>query len=235
MDKIIIISLIIFTIVVVCIIVMCKYNLFVMENMDNINYDELNYADDNDEYNYPFILNNLLAPDYLEKIKEKSLNSLIDSMVVSGKIDSIRNSKQTWINKNDPLVKPIFEHLSKFFNIPFENAEDLQIVRYLPNQYYKDHHDSCCDKVNECNDFVKRGGQRILTVLIYLNDNFKGGETNFTNLNIKYKAKPGDAIVFYPLNKQGKYCHPKALHAGLPVTQGEKWIANVWFREREFK
>ena len=88
--------------------------------------------------------------------------------------------------------------------------------------------------MEQCTEFIKRGGQRILTVLIYLNDNFEGGETGFKNLNFKTKAKPGDALVFYPLGKEGKYCHPKALHAGLPVLRGEKWIANVWFRERKF-
>lgn len=192
------------------------------------------YDDINSGYNYPFILEKVISNEQAENIINYSKNKLIDSLVMSGKMDAIRNSKQTWINKNDPLVKSFIEYLSKMFNIPFENAEDPQIVRYLPNQFYKDHHDSCCDNVEQCKEFIKRGGQRILTVLIYLNDNFKGGETDFKNLNFKIKSKTGDALIFYPLGKEGKYCHPKALHAGLPVLEGEKWIANVWFRERKF-
>ena len=154
--------------------------------------------------------------------------------MVGGKIDNVRNSKQHWIVKNDELVKPIFERVSKMFNIPFENAEDLQVVRYLPNQYYREHHDSCCDNNKACTTFLSKGGQRILTVLIYLNDDFTDGHTYFKNLDMKLKVPSGDAIVFFPLAKNTSKCHPLALHAGMPVTSGEKWIANLWFREHKF-
>lgn len=230
-------------IIIIILIIICCLSLILLnnnveyfsnvDNMDQLNI--LNYANTSDQYSSPFILHNLIGKEHIEQIISHATNNLIDSEVVSGKYTEVRNSKQTWINKNNPLAKPIFEYLSKLFNIPFENAEDLQIVRYQPNQYYKDHHDSCCDNVKECHNFVKRGGQRKLTVLIYLNDNFEGGETHFKNLNLKLKAKPGDAIVFYPLANDSSYCHPYALHAGTPVTKGEKWVANVWFRENKFQ
>lgn len=192
------------------------------------------YADDTDKYDYPFILPNILTEDQCLQIIQYSSKKLTDSMVVGGMDKSIRKSKQTWIEKTNPMVKPIYEYLTKTYNIPIENAEDLQVVRYLPNEFYNEHHDSCCDDVQECHDFVKRGGQRKLTVVIYLNNDFKGGETYFKNLDKKYKPSTGSAIVFYPLAKDSNLCHPKALHAGLPVKSGEKWIANVWFRENTF-
>lgn len=192
------------------------------------------YADISDPYDYPFLLQRLITPQHCKLIINASINELVDSEVLGGNIKSIRNSKQCWISKTDHLVKPIVEIISNKFNIPFENAEDLQVVRYQPNQYYNEHHDSCCDQNETCAIFSKRGGQRILTVLLYLNNEFDGGNTYFKNLNLKMKPLTGEAIIFFPLAHNSSKCHPYALHAGLPVSKGEKWIANLWFRERKF-
>lgn len=197
------------------------------------------YASISDPYIKPYVLPNLISVNLCNQIISECSNrigydGLHDSYTLSGKNDKIRNSKQCWIKKSDPLVAPIYTYLSEHFNIPVENAEDLQIVRYHPNQYYKQHHDACCDNHHSCDKFIKNGGQRKLTVLIYLNDAFTEGETHFPNLNLKMRVKPGSAIVFHPLAENSSKCHPYALHEGLPVKSGEKWIANVWFRERKY-
>ena len=193
----------------------------------------LGYTNINAAYRKPFVIKNLLTPEQCQQIMNYAEGRLFDSEVVGGKNKTVRNSQQTWIQKNNPLVSPIFEKASKMFGIPVENAEHLQVVRYLPNQYYNEHHDSCCDNNDKCEEFVKNGGQRILTVLIYLNNEFTDGQTYFKNLGIKMKPNPGDAIVFYPLANGSNKCHPFALHAGLPVTEGNKWVCNLWFRERK--
>jgi prolyl 4-hydroxylase len=200
--------------------------------MTNIN--NLGYTESNDTYTEPYIIKNLLSVDECNKIIAHCSNKLIESEVVSGKDTTVRNSQQTWIIKNDPLITDTINKIIQNVNKPLENAEDLQIVRYRPGQYYNEHHDSCCDDNDHCKEFIKRGGQRVLTVLIYLNDGFTDGETFFKNLNLKIKPQIGDAIVFYPLATNINKCHPKALHAGLPVSNGEKWIANLWFRESKF-
>lgn len=194
----------------------------------------LSYANINDPYLKPYILRRFLSPEYCKKIIEMTNGKLFDSEILDGKVPEIRNSQQCWLSKYDPIIKPIFVKISNMFRIPFKNAENLQVVRYLPGQYYKEHHDSCCDNNNKCFDFIKKAGQRIITVLIYLNDDFTGGYTYFRNLNLKVKPSTGDAIVFFPLAHGKNKCHPLALHAGTPVINGTKWVANVWFREKEF-
>lgn len=235
---------IIIIVVVVFIILMLIFNCFCPKNrnqdqiqqfkqIQNVN-GVTGYADVNDPYDRPFIINNLISLEKCRDIINHSRDKLMDSQVVGGIYKNIRNSKQHWISKYDPLVKPIFEQVSRMFQIPIENAEDLQVVRYLPDQYYNEHHDACCDMNDKCNEFVRKGGQRKLTVLIYLNNEFTEGNTYFKNLNLKLKPSPGSAIVFFPLAKNSSKCHPLSLHAGLPVKSGEKWIANIWFRERQF-
>lgn len=220
-------------IIIIVIIIIITVNLFSCLTVEKFD-QPLSYAKTSDPYQKPSIWTNLIDKKKCQEIINYAKDKLFDSQVIGGRHENIRNSQQTWISKNNPIVKSIFETVSNKYNIPFENAEDLQVVRYLPNQYYKEHHDSCCDNNEKCLEFFNRGGQRKLTVLIYLNDNFTEGETYFKNLNLKLKTEPGNAIIFYPLADNSNKCHPLALHAGLPVRQGEKWIANLWYRENKF-
>lgn len=198
------------------------------------NKNRLEYAGMGEGYIKPIIMDNLLTREKCQEIMEYCEDKLFESEVVGGKHKDIRNSQQYWIPKTHPLIKPLFEQLSSTFNIPYDHAEDLQVVRYRPGQYYNEHHDSCCDNNDKCYEFVKRGGQRMLTVLIYLNNDFEEGATYFPNLQLQLKASPGSAIVFHPLAINSNKCHPLALHAGLPVKSGEKWVANIWFRQNVF-
>lgn len=192
------------------------------------------YASVDDSYNSPYILNNVLTPSQCNQIMLMTKNNLVDSSTVGGYNKKVRNSMQTWISKKDPLVQELYNKLSLIVGIPTSHAEDLQVVRYLPGQYYNEHHDACCTNDIRCSEFIKKGGQRMLTVLIYLNSDFEGGSTRFPNLNTDFKPNVGSAIVFHPLANNTSKCHPLALHAGTPVTSGEKWIANIWFRENIF-
>ena len=123
--KIHIIILIIMILMCICIYVLWLNTEITYDGFENMgSQNNLKYDDINSDYNYPFILEKVISNEQAENIINYSKNKLIDSLVISGKIDTIRNSKQTWINKNDPLAKSIIESLSKTFNIPFENAED---------------------------------------------------------------------------------------------------------------
>ena len=180
-------------------------------------------------------IENLLTRNQRLKLIEIASNKLGNSQLVGGTYNNmIRNSKQSWIKKNDPLIKDIYKELAKLLNTSVENAEDMQIVRYLPGEYFKAHNDACCDDNEICKKFIKNGGQRKYTVLVYLNDEFTDGETYFRNLDLKIKPKPGDAIVFSSIYPDTSKCDPKSIHEGLPVTTGTKWIANIWFRESKY-
>ena len=71
----------------------------------------------------------------------------------------------------------------------------------------------------------------MITALIYLNDVEDGGATSFPELDIAIKPKKGNVLVFHNTIPETTNIHPKSLHAGMPVSNGEKWAANLWFRE----
>jgi prolyl 4-hydroxylase len=152
------------------------------------------------------------------------------SMVGNDEITNHRTSSTSWVPRSDPTAKKIIERVSEKTGIPTSHAENIQVVKYNKNEEYKPHHDAAFYDIEGFLDGIFfYGGPRVLTVLIYLNDEFEGGETNFPNLKLKTKPEKNKAIMFQPLNKTKLYLHKKAVHAGLPVKKGTKWIANVWF------
>ena len=119
--------------------------------------------------------------------------------------------------------------------MPLENCEQLQVVKYGPGGFFKAHYDSASDDSEASVIFRSNGGNRILTILILLSDpyEYEGGETVFTKLNKKFKINKGDAILFYSLNPEGKE-NVLSEHSGSEIKSGEKMIANIWIREKQF-
>jgi prolyl 4-hydroxylase len=192
------------------------------------------FSDTNAEYIEPAVHKNFITESEAKYILNQASSQYSESKIVSGSDTNIRKSQTAWLPKTDDVVGNIIRRVCKIANLPFENSEKMQVVKYQPDGYYNEHHDACCDDRQDCVDFEKNGGQRKITMLLYLSDDFEGGGTRFPNLNKEYKPPKYSGLLFHPLEKNGNKCHPKALHAGLPVKSGEKYIANIWIRERAY-
>lgn len=104
-------------------------------------------------------------------------------------------------------------------------GEPLHILRYSPGQQYRPHHDALGQ--------VPPEKRRIATALIYLNDAYEGGETNFPEVGVTVRGAVGDMLVFHNLTAN-REPDPRMTHAGLPVTRGEKWLATRWIRGSDY-
>jgi hypothetical protein len=71
----------------------------------------------------------------------------------------------------------------------------------------------------------------VATFLIYLNDAFDGGETEFPKLGLKHRGRAGSALYFANLGADGAG-DPRTLHAGRAPVRGEKWLFSQWVRNR---
>tara|TARA_B100001059_G_scaffold232840_1_gene271510 strand:+ start:95 stop:760 length:666 start_codon:yes stop_codon:yes gene_type:complete len=140
-----------------------------------------------------------------------------------------RTSHNTFLPRSYDIVQNIYDKLSKIIGIDSDHFEQLQVVRYEPGQQYKAHWDACWEE-GKCNEFMKQGGQRYATFLLYLNDDFTGGETEFPHRNIKIKPVKGKAALFFNLEKDNKTKLDDSFHAGLPPVTGVKWMCNIWVR-----
>jgi len=169
--------------------------------------------------------------DRLIKISYRKLNK---AGVLGEEIKDYRTANSCWLNDDDDkVVREFRQKISELVNLPIENMESLHIVSYDVGGEYKEHHDFFHPTETYFESTMAEGGQRIKTCLVYLNDYFTGGETEFINLGIKVKPKIGKLVVWDNLNEDGSLDYD-SLHAGLPVTEGKKFIAVIWIRENKF-
>jgi len=139
----------------------------------------------------------------------------------------------SWVENSNPIADYIKTKIADYLDIPKENMERIQLVRYPVGGEYKPHYDGFHKNTNYYDPEIDKGGQRKLTALIYLNEDFKGGETAFPKLGITVTPQKNKLIAWGNLKKTGELDHD-SLHAGLPVTEGVKYIAVVWIRENKF-
>lgn len=131
---------------------------------------------------------------------------------------------------SDLVVQLVHARIAQAINVPVAQQEPTNVLHYEPGQEYKPHFDFIDPGVAHFAQEVQRLGQRIVTFLIYLNDDYEGGATAFPRLDWSFKGKKGDALVFW--NVTDGRPDPRTLHAGTPTTDGVKWLFSKWVRDR---
>jgi prolyl 4-hydroxylase len=119
-----------------------------------------------------------------------------------------------------PAIHALCRRLAAASGTHANQGEPLQILRYRPGQQYRPHFDAIEGADN----------QRILTFLVYLNDDYRGGETRFESTGLEFKGRKGDGLLFRNASADGRP-DLRSQHAGLPVLGGEKFLASRWIRE----
>lgn len=112
---------------------------------------------------------------------------------------------------------------------PFGHMELPQVARYTDSQRYVEHYDGVDPHTDAGRAFCANGGQRVATVLVYLNHVTQGGSTFFRRINVEVKPKKGGAVIFFPGFMNGEL-DTDALHAGMPAVD-TKWVSQVWIRQ----
>jgi len=155
-----------------------------------------------------------------------------------GTHDSVKSERRTsenaWCSarhgcRTEPVPTLIHERMSAVMNIPANNSEDLQMLRYQKGQFYRTHHDYIGHQAD------RQCGPRILTFFLYLSDVEEGGGTNFPQLGLTINPKRGRAVLWpsvlnsSPLKKDGR-----TTHQALDVIKGTKYAANGWIHMYDY-
>ena len=131
-----------------------------------------------------------------------------------------------------PVCARVEARIAALLDWPLENGEGLQILRYGPGAEYKPHFDYFDPAEAGTPVILERGGQRVGSIVCYLNTPEAGGATVFPDAGLEVAPVRGNAVFF-------SYDRPdpttRTLHGGAPVTAGEKWVATKWMRERRFE
>lgn len=130
-----------------------------------------------------------------------------------------------------PLVHELERRMAQLLRWPESHGEGLQVLHYPPGAEYKPHYDYFDPAEPGTEQMLRRGGQRVATMIVYLSEPAVGGATVFPDLGVEVAPRRGHAVFFSydPPNPTSR-----TLHGGTPVLQGDKWIATQWLRERAF-
>ena len=128
-----------------------------------------------------------------------------------------------WVAEN-PVIHALNRRIAAASQASVECGEPLQVLRYNPGQEFKPHVDCTASREN----------QRVLTMLVYLNEDYVGGETEFLATGRRYRGKTGDGLLFRNADLSSGRPDPDSSHAGLPVTSGCKLIASRWIRQKPY-
>ena len=156
-----------------------------------------------------------------------------DEVTGKGVVDDYRSNSaaEVPVQDMDVVIALVRARISEATRLPEFIFEIPQLMHYAVGEEFKPHHDFLDPaKPGFALDYARRG-QRMGTFLLFLNDDFEGGETEFPQAGISFRGKTGDAIFFANVTRDGQP-DPLTLHAGRPPTRGEKWILSQWIRER---
>ena len=183
------------------------------------------------------VLGNLLAQEECEQLIELAKPRMARSMTVQTRTggqeaNPDRTSNGMFFHRGEhPLVAAIESRIARLVGWPASHGEGIQVLNYREGAEYKPHYDYFDPAEPGTPTILKRGGQRVATLVMYLNDPAQGGGTTFPDIGLEVAPQKGNA-VFFSYDRP----HPstRTLHGGAPVLAGEKWVATKWLRQREF-
>jgi len=105
-----------------------------------------------------------------------------------------------------------------------------KVLHYSPGETFAEHFDYLNPAEPAYAAQLANRGQRTDTFLIYLNEDFEGGETRFSKIDLSNKGAKGDALLFSNVDAAGQP-DEDTIHIGMPPTSGEKWLFSQWIRE----
>lgn len=183
------------------------------------------------------VIEQFAGTDICDWIVERSRNKLRPAMVWDarsggGRVDAVRTNDmiELRLTDMDVVLAVLRARISVAMRLPESIFETPQVMHYTVGQEFKVHHDYLDPRLPGHAIDIERRGQRIATFLIYLNDDFQGGETDFPRAGVSFRGNKGDALYFANVSRLGEP-DPNSLHAGKPPKAGEKWLFSQWIRD----
>ncbi len=166
-----------------------------------------------------------------ERITEPAL--VYDPETGAGRRESVRtnDAAQFTLDGMDVVLAVVRERIARAAGLPVPGLEWSQVLHYAVGQTFDWHVDWLDPALPGYTADLTARGQRIATCLVFLNDDFEGGETAFEAGNLRHRGRKGDALMWANTLPDGSIDR-RTRHAGLPPTTGEKWVLSQWLRGR---
>jgi prolyl 4-hydroxylase len=184
------------------------------------------------------VLGGLLSDEECDALIAAARPRMARSLTVETKtggeeLNENRTSQGMFFSRGESaLLKCIESRIARLVNWPVENGEGMQVLCYGQGAEYKPHYDYFDPAEPGTPTILKRGGQRVGTLVMYLNEPGLGGGTTFPDAGLEVAPQRGHA-VFFSYDKPDPAT--RTLHGGAPVIEGEKWVATKWLRQGVFE
>lgn len=148
-------------------------------------------------------------------------------------VDPIRSNQAAKFGllESDVVIQSLDLRVAAALGHPVENGEGFALLRYEPGQQYLPHCDWIDPRRTASRPDLDRWGQRVATCVVYLNDGFEGGATEFPRIGVAFRGGVGDALCWENVRPDGGV-DPLTVHAGRPPTRGVKFLLSKWMRNR---
>ncbi len=183
------------------------------------------------------VFGGLLSDDECDALVAAAAPRMVRSETVinetgGNEVNAARTSDGMFFGRGElPLCERIEARIAALVNWPVVNGEGLQVLHYRPGAEYKPHNDYFDPAQPGMTAVLRRGGQRVGTIVMYLNTPEQGGGTVFPDVSLEVAPIKGNAVFF---SYDRPHSVTRTLHGGAPVIAGEKWVATKWLREGEF-
>lgn len=176
----------------------------------------------------------LTGPD-CRRIMQAINRHAVPSTLYSGtQTAGFRTSHTHHFERHDPLTRDLEHYICEVSGLDILHAEPLQGQRYQKGQEFRHHHDFFHVGERYWESEALRGGQRTWTAMLALNEPREGGETDFPQLDFRFRPRTGRLLMWNNMDRDGRP-NMKTLHAGMPVTRGIKHIVTLWFRQEPWR
>ena len=184
------------------------------------------------------VLENFLSAEECSWLVHRGRPGLSRAMVYRGsatpQFADTRTNKEVSLTifHADIVLNLIRERMSTTTRAPTSCFEIAKLLHYEPGQQFALHADFIQPTTPQLVQEIKTRGQRAATLLVYLTDEYEGGETEFPRIGLRFKGRRGDALLFSNVDDSGAPDYD-TVHAGLPPLSGEKWVLSQWIRTRQ--
>jgi prolyl 4-hydroxylase len=155
-----------------------------------------------------------------------------DKEAGGGRVEQARSNSSVPFNvaQSDIVLMLLRARIAATADLSPDGLEASSVLHYAPGQRFEPHVDFLDPAVPGYARDLAANGQRVATFLLYLNEDYEGGETAFPALGWRHKGRKGDALLFWNVDAAGAP-DERTLHAGLPPASGEKWLLSQWLRQ----
>jgi prolyl 4-hydroxylase len=184
------------------------------------------------------LFRSFLNDDVCSWLIERSRDRLVRARVYdAGSKTDIVSDTRTNTSAGFNLVETDLVHLmvqtriSRASDLPLVNMEGATVLHYDVGEEIDNHFDFVEPSIPDYEQHIATRGERVMTFLVYLNDDYSGGETDFPTLGVTHKGVKGEGLFFRNALPDGRPDR-RSWHAGRPPRDGEKWILSQFIRNR---